>query len=53
LLYYPPALQAIRNICRPQNVGEQTKWFYESSNANAKHCNAIKEKERKIKKRIV
>lgn len=27
LLYYPTALQAIRNICRPQNVGEQTKSF--------------------------
>lgn len=24
-------LKAIRNICRPQNVGEQTEWFYEST----------------------
>lgn len=31
-------LKSIRNICRPQNVGEQTeqsKWFYESSYIDA------------------
>lgn len=28
-------LKSIRNICRPQNVGEQSKWFYESSYIDA------------------
>jgi hypothetical protein len=35
------------------HVGQPTIEYILSLDANAKHCNAIKEKERKIKKRIV